>query len=140
MRDISEVSQASGISASALRYYEELGLIQSAGRKGLRRQYAPAVLSRLALISLGQQAGFSLQEIAAMLGDDGQIAREPLHEKIAELDQQIRQLKAVRDALSHAAVCPHPQHLDCPKFQQLLQIAQKRKQRKLRGSRKAEPR
>ena len=140
MRDISEVSQASGIPASALRYYEELGLIQSAGRKGLRRQYAPAVLSRLALISLGQQAGFSLQEIAAMLGDDGQIAREPLHEKIAELDQQIRQLKAVRDALSHAAVCPHPQHLDCPKFQQLLQIAQKRKQRKLRGGRKAEPR
>ena len=140
MHDISEVSQASGISASALRYYEELGLIQSAGRKGLRRQYAPAVLSRLALISLGQQAGFSLQEIAAMLGDDGQIAREPLHEKIAELDQQIHQLKAVRDALSHAAVCPHPQHLDCPKFQQLLQIAQKRKQRKLRGGRKAEPR
>ena len=140
MRDISEVSQASGIPASALRYYEELGLIQSAGRKGLRRQYAPAVLSRLALISLGQQAGFSLQEIAAMLGDDGQIAREPLHEKIAELDQQIRQLKAVRDALSHAAVCPHPQHLDCPKFQQLLQIAQKRKQRKLRGGRNAEPR
>lgn len=140
MRDISEVSQASGIPASALRYYEELGLIQSAGRKGLRRQYAPAVLSRLALISLGQQAGFSLQEIAAMLGDDDQIAREPLHEKIAELDQQIRQLKAVRDALSHAAVCPHPQHLECPKFQQLLQIAQKRKQRKLRGGRKAEPR
>ena len=140
MRDISEVSQASGVPASALRYYEELGLIQSAGRKGLRRQYAPAVLSRLALISLGQQAGFSLQEIAAMLDDDGQIARAPLHEKIAELDQQIRQLKAVRDALSHAAVCPHPQHLDCPKFQQLLQIAQKRKQRKLRGGRKAEPR
>lgn len=140
MLDISEVSQASGVSASALRYYEELGLIQSSARKGLRRQYAPVVLSRLALISLGQQAGFSLQEIAAMLGDDGQIARAPLHEKIAELDQQIRQLKAVRDALSHAAVCPHPQHLDCAKFQQLLQIAQKRKQRKLRGGRNAEPR
>jgi DNA-binding transcriptional MerR regulator len=74
MRDvaISEVAQRAGVPASTLRFYEENGLIVSTGRRGLRRQFDPDVLERLALIALGRAAGFSLDEIGRMFAPDGQ--------------------------------------------------------------------
>lgn len=69
--DIAEVSRRSGMAASALRFYEEQGLIRSVGRKGLRRVFDAGILPRLALIALGQRAGFSLAEIGGMLGSAG---------------------------------------------------------------------
>ena len=57
---IAEVAQRSGIPASTLRFYEQKGLIAPIGRHGLRRLFDPNVLDRLALISLGRAAGFSL--------------------------------------------------------------------------------
>jgi len=56
--DITAVAQQSGVPASALRYYEQKGLIASVGRRGLRRLFDAGVLERLALIALGQAAGF----------------------------------------------------------------------------------
>jgi DNA-binding transcriptional MerR regulator len=56
--DIGEVSERSGVPASTLRYYDEIGLISSIGRHGLRRQFGPDVLMQLALIALGKSAGF----------------------------------------------------------------------------------
>lgn len=64
--DIGEVSKATGLPASTLRFYDEKGLIRSVARRGLRRVFEPEVLLRLALISLGQKAGFSLDEIGRM--------------------------------------------------------------------------
>ena len=68
--DIAEVARASGMAASALRFYEERGLIAPIGRHGLRRLFDPGVLERLKLIALGRAAGFSLQEIAAMFAPE----------------------------------------------------------------------
>lgn len=51
--DIAEVAKRSGVPASALRYYEEKGLIASTGRSGLRRTFSPSVVDQLALIALG---------------------------------------------------------------------------------------
>ena len=125
MIDIAEVASRSGLPASTLRYYEEQGLISSIGRRGLRRLFEPAVLGRLALISLGRTAGFSLDEIASMLGSGGQpnIDRTMLAAKADELDAKISKLTAMRDGLRHAAACPAPRHLECPKFQRLLSDA-----------------
>jgi DNA-binding transcriptional MerR regulator len=125
--DIAEVAQRSGIPASTLRFYEEKGLIASSGRRGLRRLFAANVLERLALISLGSAAGFSLDEIARMFGADGRprIDRELLAAKAKDLDGTIRKLSAMRDGLRHAAVCPAPSHLECPTFRRLLGIASK---------------
>src|SRR5688572_16319690 len=69
--DIAEVARRSGIPASTLRLYEEKGLIASTGRRGLRRLFAATVLDRLALVSLGSAAGFSLDAIGRMFGADG---------------------------------------------------------------------
>lgn len=121
--DIGEVAERSGVAASALRYYEEIGLITSAGRKGLRRQFGPETLLQLSLITLGKAAGFSLQEIAGMFGKDGQPAlpRDQLHARADALEAQIRELSALKNTLRHMAECPAPSHLECPKFQKLLQ-------------------
>ncbi len=71
LMDIVEVARKSGVPASALRYYEEKGLIASVGRSGLRRTFSPGVLDQLLLIALGQAAGFSLSEIRGMFAKDG---------------------------------------------------------------------
>ena len=66
--DIAEVAQQCRLPASALRFYEEKGLIKSIGRRGLRRVYAAGIVERLALVALGRAAGFSLEEIAGITG------------------------------------------------------------------------
>jgi DNA-binding transcriptional MerR regulator len=125
MLDINEVARASGVPASALRYYEEKGLIASVGRRGLRRVFRDDVLERLALVALGRSAGFSLEEIAAMFAPDGRprIERAKLRAKARELDGTIRKLTAMRDGLRHAAACPAPSHLQCPTFRRLMGLA-----------------
>lgn len=123
--DIAEVAQQSGVPASALRFYEEKGLIASTGRRGLRRLFDPGVIERLALISLGRASGFSLDEIAHMFGPEGRprLDRQMLAAKADELDKTIRKLSAMRDSLRHAAGCPAPSHMECPTFRRLLRAA-----------------
>lgn len=120
--DIAEVVRRSGVPASALRYYEEKGLIASQGRRGLRRQYPASVLDRLSMIALGRVAGFSLDEIGLMFAT-ANIDRRMLAAKADELDRTIRRMTAMRDGLRHAAVCPAPSHSECPTFKRLLKAA-----------------
>ncbi len=123
--DITEVARLSGVPPSTLRYYEEKRLIKSTGRRGLRRLFDPGVLERLALVALGQAAGFSLTEIARMFAPDGRlrIDRAQLSVKADEIDQTIRQLAAMRDGLRHAAACSAPRHMECPTFGRIVRLA-----------------
>jgi DNA-binding transcriptional MerR regulator len=123
--DIAEVAKRSGMPASKLRYYEEKGLIASVGRQGLRRTFAPTVLEQLALIALGQAAGFSLDEIARMFSADGQpsIDRAMLAAKADQVDTLIKRLQAMSNGLRHAVNCPAPSHMECPSFRRLLKAA-----------------
>jgi DNA-binding transcriptional MerR regulator len=127
--DIGEVSKRSGFSVATLRYYEELGLIKSTQRKGLRRQYPASILNHLSLISLGKEAGFSLQEVGNFFDSDKEsirIDKTQLKKKALEITRQIEKLNAVRDGLMHAAKCPAPSHLECPTFNRLLKLAVKK--------------
>ena len=123
--DIGTVAEQSGIPPSTLRYYEEIGLVSSVSRRGLRRQFGPEIMLQLSLIALGKTAGFSLSEIAGMFGKDGtpDVPRPALHARADELDRQIRDLTVLRNALRHVADCPAPSHLECPKFRRLMRIA-----------------
>lgn len=105
---ISAVAEASGLRASALRYYEEAGLITPAERHGGRRHYDPAVVDRLACISLCQDVGFSIAEIRELLADEAgrderweQLARR----KLAEIDEQISAARTMRELLEGAMAC-----------------------------------
>lgn len=126
--DISELSKSTGIAASALRHYEEKGLIASIGRRGMKRLFAPDIIDQLALINLGKAGGFSLDEIKTMFGPDGRpaLSRQKLHARVDELDRQIERLNALRDMIRHVAECPAPSHMECPKFQKLIKISSKR--------------
>ncbi|MBS1889553.1 MAG: redox-sensitive transcriptional activator SoxR [Actinobacteria bacterium] len=66
---ISETARRSGVAASALRYYEERGLISAAERDGAghHRRYPRPVLRRIAFIVFAQKVGLSLEEIGAEL-------------------------------------------------------------------------
>ncbi|KJS24140.1 MAG: MerR family transcriptional regulator [Hyphomonadaceae bacterium BRH_c29] len=122
--DIADVARRSGVPASTLRYYEEKGLIASNGRRGLKRTFDPGIFERLGLIAIGRAAGFSLDEIGAMMSPDGpRIDRARLVEKADELDVTIGQLKVMRDGLRHAADCKASSHMECPSFRRILRAA-----------------
>ena len=91
--DIGELARQSGAAPSALRFYEEKGLIRSSGRHGLRRQYEPEVLDQVALITLGRSAGLTLDEIGQMLtvGGRAKVDRQLLTDRADAIDDQIRQ-------------------------------------------------
>lgn len=127
--DIGEVAERSGVAPSTLRYYEEIGLISSLWRRGLRRQFDADVLLKLSLIAMGKAAGFSLEEIAGMFGQDGKpdIPRDQLRERAEALQRQMVELRTLRDVLRHVADCPAPSHLECPTFRKLMQAAPRRR-------------
>lgn len=125
MIDISVVAERSGLPASTLRFYEEKGLIASVARRSRRRLFGADVFDRLAIITLGRTAGFSLDEIATMLPLDGlrQLDRNALTNRAAEIDSTIARLAAISTALKHAAACPAPNHRECPTFRGYLDLA-----------------
>ncbi|MBO6816244.1 MAG: helix-turn-helix domain-containing protein [Rhizobiaceae bacterium] len=123
--DIGEIARISGLPVSTLRYYEEVGLIVSAGRKGLRRIYEASVIDRLAFINLAQMSGFTLEEIGQMAPPEKhiEIDREAVSAKADMIDRKIDELKLLSASLRHVAKCPEEDHFSCPKFRALLKSA-----------------
>jgi MerR family transcriptional regulator, redox-sensitive transcriptional activator SoxR len=65
---IGEVSRRSGVAASALRFYEDRGLIESERAGSGHRRYPRPVLRRIAFVVFAQRVGLTLEEIGAELG------------------------------------------------------------------------
>jgi DNA-binding transcriptional MerR regulator len=121
---IGEIARRTGVAASALRYYERIGLLAPAERVGRRRHYPPSVAERVALIRLYQDAGFTLEEIGRMLaaGSQGRRGWGGLAErKVAELDARIADAQQARTLIEHALDCPHDDLLACPSFRSALE-------------------
>jgi MerR family redox-sensitive transcriptional activator SoxR len=109
---IGDVAGRSGMAPSALRYYEQQGLITASRTAGGARRYPRSVLRRLAIIRAGRNVGLSLPEIRAALetvpGD-----RPPTVEDWARLsegwrarlDEQIAALERLRDGLTSCIGC-----------------------------------
>lgn len=108
MLSIGEVAKRTGLRPSALRYYEEVGLISPAGRVSGRRHYDVSVLDRLAVIACAQEAGFTIAEVRELLaGDDEPSARwRALAErKLREVDAIIEKAQATRRLLEESLHC-----------------------------------
>lgn len=120
--DIRQTADLSGVTPSALRYYEKKGLIQPIGRNGLRRQYHENVLNKLQLIALGQAAGFTLDELAAMFGSQAGVTidRGLLLQRAKEIDATVRKLQLLSRGLKHAARCTQPEHRHCEEFKRVV--------------------
>lgn len=101
---IGEVSQRTQLRPSALRFYEEKGLITPTTRVGGKRRYHPAILRRLALIEMATRAGFTLAETGALLGDasDGSTPQqwdELATRKVHELEETIQRARTMQRLL-----------------------------------------
>lgn len=133
LMDIGQVSKKSGLQPSALRHYEEMGLIAPIMRHGLRRQFDPQVMMQLKLIAMGKAAGFSLEDIAGMFGSNRlQLPRQAMHQRADEIDRQIREMTTLSILLRHVAECRAASHLECPTFRRLMELAGKRAVRRAR--------
>jgi DNA-binding transcriptional MerR regulator len=118
---IGDAARLLGLNASALRYYEQRGLVRPVSRQGGRRMYDAPRLRRLALVQIMRRLGVSLDAAAALLHEPSGEWRRHLNEQIAELDVLIARATAARDLLSHATACPAEHPVDeCPHLIELL--------------------
>ncbi len=109
---IGQVAERTGAATSALRYWEDLGLIGSVRTAGNQRRYERATIRRVSFIRAAQRIGLSLEEIGAALatlpegrtptaGDWARLSRAWR----SRLDDQIRRIEALRDQLDSCIGC-----------------------------------
>jgi MerR family redox-sensitive transcriptional activator SoxR len=109
---IGELSARSGVSQSALRFYERQGLISADRTDGNQRRYTPVTLRRVALVQAGKAAGISLERIREAL-DTLPEGRQPTKRDWArlssswrrELDERIATLESIRTRLTTCIGC-----------------------------------
>ena len=109
---IGELSERSGVSQSALRFYEREGLISARRTDGNQRRYESVTLRRVALVQAGKAAGVPLDRIRAAL-DELPVGKTPTKrdwERLSrswrrELDERISTLEAIRGRLTTCIGC-----------------------------------
>jgi len=111
---IGEVAERAGVRPSALRYYEQVGLLPPAARVSGHRHYDESVLRRLAVISFAKAAGFTLAQIAELLADGGSGRRAFTERKLAEVDEAIRLAQQRRALLEESLACGCTALDQCP--------------------------
>lgn len=109
---VGELARRSGVSVSALHFYEKKGLIKSTRNNGNQRLYPRAALRRVAIIKVAQQLGMSLSDIKAAIAvlpmnktankKDWQQLSECWHQ---QLQERIAKLTRLREELSNCIGC-----------------------------------
>ncbi|MFO7250275.1 MAG: MerR family transcriptional regulator [Actinomycetes bacterium] len=118
---IGEAARMLKVNASALRYYEERGLVKPACRVNGRRMYGRAELRRLAFVHMAQTMGFRLDVIREALDEPGERWREAIRRRIADLDELIARAERAKRFLAHALECPAEDPVqDCPTLTEAL--------------------
>lgn len=109
---IGEVARRTGVATSALRYYEERGLIASERTEGNQRRYPRAIIRTVSIIRAAQEVGLTLEEIAAALATlpDRRTPTAADWSRLARgwrrgLDDRIAELEALRDDLGDCIGC-----------------------------------
>ena len=107
---IGELADKARVRASALRYWEQRGLLPGAHREGGRRMWPATAVRRVALIKMAQRAGFTLAEITQLVTSDTSPSasrqwREMAARKLPELDRHIAQAQTLRQAVADCLEC-----------------------------------
>jgi MerR family transcriptional regulator, redox-sensitive transcriptional activator SoxR len=107
---IGDVAARTGLAVSALRYYDQLGLLGDIPRQGGVRHFPATVLRRLALIRAAQEAGFPLAEIKLLLDQQPDSNTRQQWETLAtrrlpELDAMIERLTRLRNTVADCLAC-----------------------------------
>ncbi len=119
---IGAIARQAGINVETIRYYQRIGLVKEPSKTGGTRLYSDKVVQRLLFIRRLKKLGFTLREIAGLLGVGPKGCREVsaiLHNKRAELLQEIEHIRTAtkelkqmerdcREQLRHGdCACPH---------------------------------
>ena len=119
---IGQVAEQAGLRKSAIRYYEEIGLLPEPERVSGQRVYNPSILRRLALIDVSQRAGLSLDEIRELVDAGSAPVSEQLQEiaakKLPEVEALIARAEAMRAWLKTAQGCGCETIDECGLFDQ----------------------
>jgi len=109
---IGELARRTGVATSALRFYEERGLIRSERTPGNQRRYPRSAVRRVSVIRAAQRCGISLDEVGAMLArlPEDRTPTAADWEELAKawrrsLDERITTLEGLRDRLSGCIGC-----------------------------------
>jgi MerR family transcriptional regulator, redox-sensitive transcriptional activator SoxR len=119
---IGEVARRAGLSTSALRYYEKVGLLPPPVRVSKRRIYDAKALGRIRVILLALDAGFTVKETRTFLSGypltttPAERWRTLAVKKIGELDAQMARLSQMKSILNDSFQCRCTRIEDCEKF------------------------
>ena len=118
---IGQVASRAGIAASAIRYYERVGVLPQAERVSGQRRYGPDALGRLATIDVAQRAGLSLDEIRELMahsesGHASESLQALAREKLPAVEDLIHRAEAMRAWLEVASGCGCGTLDDCGLF------------------------
>ena len=111
MLTIGEVANRAGLRTSAVRYYEEIGILPEPERVNGRRRYGPEAVERLEVIRFAQAAGLSLDEIRVLFHGFGEAVPPPPRwqevatRKLRELDEQAARMGRMRRVLEATLAC-----------------------------------
>jgi MerR family transcriptional regulator, redox-sensitive transcriptional activator SoxR len=108
---ISDVARVFGLRTSAIRYYEQIGILPPPMRKNGQRRYDNSALYRLAVVQRARETGFTLEEIRELFFGFSTGTRPPKRwhqlsqRKIAELHERMKQLKQMETLLERVEDC-----------------------------------
>jgi DNA-binding transcriptional MerR regulator len=118
---IGELSERTGVPATTLRYYDELGLVRPAGRAAGRRRYAESAVRDVGVILFFREIGFTLDEIGRFIAGERPDRREIIDRKLAELAEQQHRIEVARAALEHGRRCPASEPMECSRFWSIIE-------------------
>jgi MerR family redox-sensitive transcriptional activator SoxR len=105
---IGEVAKQAGLRASAIRYYERVGLLPAPVRAGGQRRYDHRILTRLAVLRRAKNCGFTLDEARQLFNDQGsphERWQRVAGKKIVELDALAERIARMKDLLERRCQC-----------------------------------
>ncbi len=111
---IGELSAATGVAVSALRHYDEIGVITPAERVGGKRRFTSDTVGRVHFVRRAQRFGFSLNEIRDILDDTSGQARQLASDKIHALRAQQVELATMIELLEEMMACGCEVVARCP--------------------------
>ena len=113
---VGEVAAATGLAVSAIRYYDELGLISTVTRIGGKRRFDRSVIGTVSFVTRAQEAGFTLREIGDILDDTAGEWNAMVKAKVMELMARRDRLDVVIGLLNEVRTCGCEVVAECPRI------------------------
>ena len=108
------MAETTGIAVSAVRYYEDIGVISAATRVGGKRRFDADTVGRVNFIRRAQEVGFSLDEIRTILDDEAGDWRDLVDDKLVELHGRRDRLDSMISMLAEIRECGCGAVASCP--------------------------